>query len=421
MSDPVLFASTALTLRNPLAQPASFLGLEASFVALGIVTLLHALSAMRAGDRRPLFTWSAVLVYGVAIEIISYNTVDNFTHGQFVVMFYHAKLPLYVTALYPVFLYTAIQTASRLGLPAFAEAMMAGLFVLLLDVPFDVLGPDAGWWTWTDGDPNTSAKWLGVPLTSYYWHVAFCAVMCGLTRVLGRRARPDASLGWGRFALVPVAAVGTLFAGFVSFVPYHALKAVGVGDRFSVTALVGVAAVATGVGLARSSRRPPLDARLLAIALVHLGFHAAVAFAVLGGTGNVAADRGAKALVVLIAIAAGVTLAAVAHLRREAVPAVRAPAVLAASTGRAGRGGRAGRAASGGGPASPSIPWKKSATTPGSRTSRGGSPRAAHVISAAKTFSRKTSASIPPGRGERSSPFACAASIRLPMSTRRGS
>ena len=36
------------------------------------------------------------LMCGVVMEVLTYNTVDNFSHAQFTVMLYHKKLPLYV-------------------------------------------------------------------------------------------------------------------------------------------------------------------------------------------------------------------------------------------------------------------------------------------------------------------------------------
>ncbi|MCA9248498.1 MAG: hypothetical protein KDA42_15340, partial [Planctomycetales bacterium] len=122
------------------------------------------------------------------MEVVSYNAVDNFAHGQFTVMFYDHQLPLYVTAVYPVLLYTGIATARRLGLPPLAEALAAGVLIVAMDVPFDVVGPEAGWWRWFDGHGEIAARWLGVPVTSYYWHFAFGGILAALTGWAGRRA-----------------------------------------------------------------------------------------------------------------------------------------------------------------------------------------------------------------------------------------
>src|SRR5579859_7874505 len=131
-----------MIVRNPFAQPLSFVGLEIVTLACAALTLAHAVRAWR--DRRellPLFTWVAILFYGVAMEIVSYSTVDNFTHGPFTVMLYRGRLPLYIVALYPVLLYTGIAAVRRLRLSRWAEPFVGGFAIVLLDIPFDVLGP----------------------------------------------------------------------------------------------------------------------------------------------------------------------------------------------------------------------------------------------------------------------------------------
>ena len=52
-------------------------------------------------DRFPLFVFLSALSYGLGIELLSYNFLDSFAHAQFTVMFYGARLPLYVVALKP--------------------------------------------------------------------------------------------------------------------------------------------------------------------------------------------------------------------------------------------------------------------------------------------------------------------------------
>ena len=51
-----------------------------------------------------------------------------------------------------------------------------GLAVVLLDVPFDIMGVKLLWWTWHDTDPNIYDRHYWVPWTSYYFHASFaCA------------------------------------------------------------------------------------------------------------------------------------------------------------------------------------------------------------------------------------------------------
>ncbi len=243
MSAPEPLVDTALvTLYSPLGRPPSFLLLELVVVISGVLGLLHAWRALKAGDRGPLFTWATIFVYGLTMELLCYNFVDNFYHGQFTVMFYRHQLPLYVTAIYPVLLYTAIATAGRLGLNRRAEPFVAGLLIVAMDAPFDILGPVAGWWSWSDHDPNIAFRWLGVPVTSFYWHFAFGGLLCAITRA----ARPYLTRT-SRFVLMFPAALLTIVLGGVSFIPFHVLKARGVPDGTIVAGLLALGVVVTVV------------------------------------------------------------------------------------------------------------------------------------------------------------------------------
>ena len=50
-----------------------------------------------------------------------------------------------------------------------------GLTVVLIDIPFDIMGIKLLWWTWRDDDPNIYDRHYWVPWTSYYFHAAFAS------------------------------------------------------------------------------------------------------------------------------------------------------------------------------------------------------------------------------------------------------
>ena len=236
-----LLSTRAITIYDPLAQPASFVALELVVFAWAALTFRH---AWRSADRAARVTWLTIVVYGVAMEAISYTLVQNFGHGQFTVMLWDRQLPLYVVAVYPVLLYTGIAAARALRLAPAPTAIASGLFILALDVPFDLAGPRLGWWRWWGGDPNTAVRWCGVPVTSFYWHLAFGAVLSAVTAAAARRARPPL---W--FAL-PLAAA-TIVGGVIAFSPMHALAAVGVGHGGFVACGIACAAAVTIAAIAR--------------------------------------------------------------------------------------------------------------------------------------------------------------------------
>ncbi len=249
--------SDIISINDPTTLPLSFVLLEIGIIAWAALTLRHAIRAHRGGDRAALLTWVTIFVYGLLMEIVSYNAVDNFAHGQFTVMFYRDQLPLYITVVYPVLLYTGIAAARSLRIAEragpVAAAITAGVFIVCIDVPFDITGPRLGWWRWFDNDPNIAYRWLGVPVTSYYWHLTFGAILCWLTaRAAGR------PLWW----CLPIT-VATIVIGVLGFLPFHGLKAIGVGDGVIVGAALAAAAV-TAVysafpwpGSATSSERRP--------------------------------------------------------------------------------------------------------------------------------------------------------------------
>jgi hypothetical protein len=285
-----------MIIRNPFAQPLSFVGLEIVVLACAAITLLHALRAWR--DRRellPLFTWVAVLSYGVAMEIVSYSTVDNFTHGPFTVMLYRGRLPLYIVGVYPVLLYTGIAATRRLGLSRWAEPLVAGLAIVLLDVPFDVLGPDAGWWSWSSTDPNLRERALGVPFVSYYWHITFGACLALLTRSVDRWLTP-AKARLAALAVAPLLGVCTIALGGLSFVPFHVLRKAGVSDAANLALLV--TACLAILAFARKGPPAATDRLLLAVPVAYHLFFVAVLLSRRGDS-----DAADKAVVIVLATA----------------------------------------------------------------------------------------------------------------------
>ena len=144
-----LLDTAFVALSSPASVGFSFLGLEITVVLCGVLSLLHALRERRRGDLTPLFLWGVSFTYGIVMELASYNFIDSFVHGQFTVMFYHHQLPLYVVTLYPVLQYTSIMTARRLRTGLVPRMLLGGLFIVAMDMPFDILGPTQGWWIWS--------------------------------------------------------------------------------------------------------------------------------------------------------------------------------------------------------------------------------------------------------------------------------
>ncbi|APR81346.1 Hypothetical protein A7982_06693 [Minicystis rosea] len=270
-----------VTLRAPWSTAnLSFFGLEVVVVICGVLSLLHALRARERGDGLPLFTWGVSFTYGLVMEIGSYNFLESFKHGQFAVMFYKHQLPLYVVTLYPVLQYTSIITARRLRAGWVAQTFTAGALIVAMDFPFDILGPVLGWWSWSDSDPNMAFRWHNVPVTSYYWHLAWGGLLAAVTRGFARwGADPKKPVRIALLAL-PLSYL-TIFFGLISFLPFHFLKSRGISDGTIVAGLFALSL--TVAALSRPAAEPRTrDRELLRIPVLYYAYHFFAALVLFG-------------------------------------------------------------------------------------------------------------------------------------------
>lgn len=163
-----------VTFRHPneiLENHRSYLVLEISLYVFALLTFKH---AVKSGGRF-VYLWFGAVLHGLVVESLSYllPDIDNFWHAQSMVMLLGKRLPLHVVVLYPVFIYTAVAAVSRLKLKSWAEPFAVGLSIVLMDIPFDIIGIKFLFWTWHDTDPNIYDRHYWVPWTSYYFHASF--------------------------------------------------------------------------------------------------------------------------------------------------------------------------------------------------------------------------------------------------------
>jgi hypothetical protein len=323
----------AVAVTSPFARPLHFLGLEIVVAVCFALTLLHVVRAYRRGDRYPAFQWLVILAYGVLMELIAFTFYQNYEHATFTVQLYRGQLPLYIPLVYIVFHYTGLKAVERLHLGAAAVARLVGVAIALLDVPFDVVGVAAGWWSWSSHDPNLAHRWLGVPVTSYYWYLAFGAVLALLSRALRRRVarRPLAAY----VALAPLVALAIVALGIVAFIPFHVLVALGAGPGVIVAAhLAACTALAVVV---RPTRVEPAPRFVVQIAIVLPAWMALVAVTLLLASPGGDADRSAllaRLLVTLSAATGGLALARFLPLRPRPIAATGTPPLTSAPANR---------------------------------------------------------------------------------------
>jgi hypothetical protein len=296
-------------LSSPFSRPAHFGLLELVVLACTVLVFVHALREYRRGDRRHLFQWLVITAYGLMMELIAFNFLHNYEHATFTVQLYHGKLPLYVSGLYGSFMYTGLKLAERLRVHPLIEALIAGFAMFLIDVPFDLAGVAVGWWHWLDVDPNLAYRWLGVPVTSYYWYLVFGAVAALECRVLWRRLEKRSFVIALPVALV--AGFGVIFFGVLGFLPFHAIKALGVADGTIVAVHITACAALTLFAAKQKPGRLPRE--IATVVALMVGFHL-VLLAWQGTLGHLA-DRGPR-----IAYAASASLGLIALI---AIPLVR--------------------------------------------------------------------------------------------------
>lgn len=328
----VLFDSWLVTIYDPSTISDNFHSLELVFTIGAVATLCHAVKAQRRGDSSGLLIWLTAVLYGLLMEVVSYNTVDNFTHAQFTVQFYYKQLPFYVVGLYPAFLYPATIAARRLQTTApprdrtrrfLTTLFVAGLLAMMLDVPFDIMGPDSGWWVWHEGgeDPYglVAHRWLGVPVSSYCWHLLFGGSLAALCEYW----RPRLNLQLGRRGvcsaiarLLPLAlclGVASIVVGVVAMMPFHIFRAVGLNDGVFTITLLAVAA--TFVVTLPEKPGTRASSPLWHWAVVWYSYYIALGYFVWPGSEH--PDWPLKAFVTAAVAGAALTLHRNAHARRS--------------------------------------------------------------------------------------------------------
>jgi hypothetical protein len=108
-----------------------------------------------------------------------------------------------------------------------------------------------------------------VPVTSYYWHLAFGGILAALTTAVGDHVRTTKQL---LFALP--AALFTIVLGVAAFLPLHGLAAIGVSHGVVVASALALC-LAVLLGAPKRPETSP-DALLVVIAATFYAFHAVV-------------------------------------------------------------------------------------------------------------------------------------------------
>ncbi|GAB6026459.1 hypothetical protein CHUAL_012654 [Chamberlinius hualienensis] len=206
----------------------TFISHELNFYVGGLVTLIH---AILSGGRYK-YLWLATVLHGLVVEHLVFGVpdMDNFWHAQGLLTFRGGRLPGNIIVLYPTYIYTATVAVSHLRLPRWIQPFTVGLSVVLMDMPYDIMGIKLLWWTWHDTDPNLHDRHYWVPWTSYYFHTTFAASTTMLSMLfrrifVGRSCGTENDLQTGSVwrelsATILVAAFG-MAGGVLQFIPFY--------------------------------------------------------------------------------------------------------------------------------------------------------------------------------------------------------
>ena len=223
--------SSLIYFNNPLnLKNWTFNAVETTVFLGAALAFLHSIREYKKrGNKAPFFLWVSCLFYGIFLEIVVYNFVDNFWHGEFSVMFYHNRFPLYIVLIYPSLIYHVFMTIERfkiylLPYGRIIEAIIIGWASQMMYLLYDNIGPQMHWWIWNPGDVTLEPLWEAVPATSYHWIFGFTVGFAWLARVLiwdnAIKWKDSNWKFWGAAAFI---AVFTNVIGSLIFGPYNYL------------------------------------------------------------------------------------------------------------------------------------------------------------------------------------------------------
>jgi len=172
-----------------------------------LTTFLH---AYLSGKKWVAF-WISCVLNGLLIEAIFtfIPSIQNFWHSQALIMILGSRIPLHVILSYACLYYCAMVASSRMNLSPWAEIPAVGMIVILLDVPFDLIGVKFVQWTWHETDPNIRDRSYFVPWVSYIFHFIFPAVIFATHRSFVQNKTTLVRVVCSTLFSIPVAMVTT--------------------------------------------------------------------------------------------------------------------------------------------------------------------------------------------------------------------
>mmetsp|Transcript_20685 Transcript_20685/g.36753 ORF Transcript_20685/g.36753 Transcript_20685/m.36753 type:complete len:309 (-) Transcript_20685:32-958(-) len=160
----------AFYFNDPERLPVGVLGLDVLMAVTGLLAFIHSIKHGKIG------LFIGMFLVGLMVEEASINNGKVWTHCHDDATLMITKCSSFNSVLYYApWMYTAIQSATRLDLPWWAFPSGVGLLQFLYGIPYEIQGPAFGWWRYTDQDVANGAlseRVWGMPIMAAYFHPA---------------------------------------------------------------------------------------------------------------------------------------------------------------------------------------------------------------------------------------------------------
>lgn len=264
-----------------------FVMTEVLAYGVGFLFLLHALRHKHA----PLLV--TAILYGFLLEYHTVRTETAYCYGRFLVMLppwpappeawcaTGPRVPFWGSVAWGYFIYSAMQTSSRIAMPWYVRPLMDGLLVLTFDWILDPVAVQFGFWVW-----EQPGEFFGIPLDNYFGWFMVAASFSFVYRWLTRRTALGAHRALVQVALLALLillAILLLAAGLVLFLR---LAALGLPQSWMLAATLLGAAACVMPPLVRARGTSPRDNVLVALVAGHHLYNGAL----MVGSGLLAAE-----------------------------------------------------------------------------------------------------------------------------------
>ncbi|VDN06966.1 unnamed protein product [Thelazia callipaeda] len=169
------------------------------------------------------YTWVGIQFLAFFTESMMFldDSLNVVWHSQTMITFMGMRTPLYILfGVYHTLFYTSYVLVKRISLQWWGEAALNGIFVLVLSLPFQIMGTKLLWWQWHDTDPRLANTFYSVPVAIWMWYTMLAASFNASLYLL-RNMFLNERYNWKRFTAELFCVIGAAFlALFIAAMQY---------------------------------------------------------------------------------------------------------------------------------------------------------------------------------------------------------